>query len=75
MSTMVMQLSAYLADFSSIQDILASVSAPVPPTPTTTPHNPASAPPSDDEMLGEKDFNLPNFLYISFLFEKYYNII
>ena len=66
---MVTQLSAHLGtDFLSIQDMWASISTPapptlalVPPTPTITPFNPASAPPDDDEMLGEEDFDLRDF--------------
>ena len=48
--------------------MLASISAPAPPTPTpahldpaTAPLDPTSAPFNDDEMLGEKDFDLKDF--------------
>ena len=69
MSTLMTQLSAHFrANFSSIQDMLASVSALAPPAPTTAPltlatvpPGPVSAPLDDDEMLGEKNFNLPDF--------------
>ena len=65
---MVSQLSDHFgADLSSIQDMLASISAPVPPALATAPPALATA--------FEEDFDLEDFWCILFLFKKYYNII
>ena len=66
---MVTQLSAHLgADFLSIQNMLASISALTPPVPASVPPalamappNPPSIPFGDDEMLGEEDFDFGDF--------------
>ena len=69
MSAMVTQCFTHLgADFSSIQDMLASVSAPAPqlllqppPAPHPTPPAPILVSPDDDEMLGKEDLDLADF--------------
>ena len=59
---MMTQLFATLeTDFSSIQDMLTSYPAPAPSAPSTAPLDSASAPPVDDEMLEEEDFDLTDF--------------